>query len=451
VAYLKLREGAIDVSTAMPEPVPERVGRIALRDTAAQDRVIERDSSGRWRWVALTTILVLLAGATVILPAAQRFVSADRSVPVERLRLATVTRGDFVRDVAVRGRVVAAIKPTIYAPAAGVVTLAVEAGESVANGAELAIIDSPELAAELEQERATLQRLETELTRQSIDAKQQELENQQNIDMAEVAITAAERELRRAQASWDERIISLQDYEKARDDVSRARLEVEHARQNARLHSESLAFELQTRALERDRQRLVVEELERQVDELRILSPVGGVVGALAIEQKAQVMENQPLMTVVDLSAYEIEIQAPQEYGDDLGLGMPVEVSFGGRTYDARITAISPEVSENQVTGRVRFAGPVPEGLRQNQRVSARILLESRTDTLVVQRGPFLDSGNGRVAYVVEDGMAYRRPVETGAASIGVVEILAGLEEGQTIVISDLGQFQDAGVVLLSD
>ena len=130
---------------------------------------------------------------------------------------------------------------------------------------------------------------------------------------------------------------------------------------------------------------------------------------------------------------------------------MPVEVSFGGRTYDARITAISPEVSENQVTGRVRFAGPVPEGLRQNQRVSARILLESRTDTLVVQRGPFLDSGRGRVAYVVEDGMAYRRPVETGAASIGVVEILAGLEEGQTIVISDLGQFQDAGVVLLSD
>jgi HlyD family secretion protein len=130
---------------------------------------------------------------------------------------------------------------------------------------------------------------------------------------------------------------------------------------------------------------------------------------------------------------------------------MPVEISFGGREYPGRITAISPEVSDNQVTGRVRFADQVPDGLRQNQRVSARILLESRADTLVVERGPFLGSGRGRVAYVVEDGMAYRRPIETGAASIGVVEILTGLAEGQTIVISDLGQFRDAGTVLLSD
>jgi len=435
----------------MPEPAAHGPERIAMRDTAGQDRSIERGPDGRRRWFVVGVLLALVAGAAAVLPATQRFISADRSIPLERLRLATVARADFVRDVAVRGRVVAAVKPTIYAPAAGVVTLAAEAGDTVETGDMLATIDSPELSAELGQERATLQRMETELTRQSIYTKQQELEDQQTVDMAGVAIRAAERELRRAQASWDQQIISLQDYEKAKDDVSRARLEFEHATQNARLHSESLAFEIQTKALERDHQRLVVSELERRVGELEIISPVSGVVGALAVEQKAQVSDNQPLLTVVDLTAYEIEIQVPQEYGDDLGLGMSVEISFGGRDYPGRITAISPEVSENQVTGRVRFAERVPDGLRQNQRVSARILLESRPDTLVVQRGPFLDSGRGRVAYVVEDQMAYRRPIETGAASIGAVEILTGLTEGQTIVISDLGQFQEAETILLSD
>lgn len=436
----------------MPEPAVRTSERVAIRDTAGQDRTIER-AAGRRRWpvVAIVLVLLLAAGTATVAPVTKRFFAADRSVPIERLRLATVARADFVRDVAVRGRVVAAVKPTIYAPAAGVATLLVEAGDTVAAGAGLAVIASPELTAELGQERATLQRMETELTRQSISTKQQELEDQQTIDMAGVAIRAAERELRRAQASWDQQIISLQDYEKAKDDVARSRLEFEHATQNARLHSESLAFELQTKALERDRQRLVVAELERRVGALEIVSPVSGMVGALAVDQKAQVAENQPLMTVVDLTAYEIQIQVPQEYGDDLGLGMHTRISFGGRDYPGEITAISPEVSENQVTGRVRFADRVPDGLRQNQRVSARILLESRPDALVVQRGPFLDSGRGRVAYVVEEGMAYRRAIETGAASIGAVEILSGLDEGQTIVISDLGQFQKAETILLSD
>ncbi|MGB5590014.1 MAG: efflux transporter periplasmic adaptor subunit, partial [Gammaproteobacteria bacterium] len=90
-------------------------------------------------------------------------------------------------------------------------------------------------------------------------------------------------------------------------------------------------------------------------------------------------------------------------------------------------------------------------GLRQNQRVSARILLESRNNTLTVQRGPFFDSGNGRIVYVVEDGMAYRRDIQAGATSIADVEILAGLDEGQTIIISDLAQFEGAETVLLQN
>ena len=128
---------------------------------------------------------------------------------------------------------------------------------------------------------------------------------------------------------------------------------------------------------------------------------------------------------------------------------MPAQISFGGLTLPGTVTAISPEVIDNQVSGRVRFDDSPPAGLRQNQRVSARVLLESRTGTLKVQRGPFVDSGNGRIAYLVEGDLARRTNIRTGAASTGEVEILAGLQEGQTIVISDLAQFEGAETVLL--
>lgn len=434
--------------TAQLQPIRKTAG---IRDTAGQDRALDiRPAQRRRAWIAGILMAAAVLTTVVVWPAASRFVSAERSVARERLRFATVARSDFVRDVAVRGRVVAAVKPTLFAPADGSVTLEAQAGDTVRAGQVLARVDSPELNSRLDQERSTLERLATEITRQEIEKRKQELRNRQTVDLARVAIVAAERELKRAEVSWADRLISRQDFEAARDDLARARLEVAHAVENERLESESLAFDLQTRALERDRQRYVVQELERQVADLVVRSPVDGMVGDLLVDQKAAVNRNQPLMTVVDLTAYEVEIQAPQEYGDDLGPGTAAEIRFGQTNYAGELSSVSPEIKENQVTGRVRFAGDRPPGLRQNQRVSARLILDSRKDALVVQRGPFLDSGGGQVAYVVKGEVAHRRAIRIGAASIGAVEVLEGLDAGDTVVISDLAPFEGAETVLLT-
>jgi len=130
---------------------------------------------------------------------------------------------------------------------------------------------------------------------------------------------------------------------------------------------------------------------------------------------------------------------------------MAAEISYSGRSFAGVVTAVSPEVSNNQVTGRVRFADEPPAGLRQNQRVSVRIVLEASNDVLMVQRGSFFDTGGGRVAYVLNDGLAERRTIQIGASSISALEIVSGLEEGEQIVISSLAQFDGANTVYVTD
>jgi len=110
---------------------------------------------------------------------------------------------------------------------------------------------------------------------------------------------------------------------------------------------------------------------------------------------------------------------------------------------------VTPEVRDGQVEGRVSFAGGPPAGLRQNQRVSTRLILARENGVLKVPRGPFVEAGGGRWVYVVGDGMARRREVEIGAVSVGEVEIVKGLNEGDEIVLSDLSQLQGAETVLL--
>ncbi|MDJ0655003.1 MAG: HlyD family efflux transporter periplasmic adaptor subunit [Xanthomonadales bacterium] len=424
--------------------------RLKIADTSGQDVVLEPPGNTR-RWVlAGVGAVVLVVLLVLVVPWFQRWTQASISVPLDRLRLGTVERGDLVRDVSVQGRVVAAVSPTLFAPAAGTISLEVEAGAQVSEGQILARVDSPELTSQLEQERSTLDRLGIELERQRIEARQKLLDNQKNVDLAQVTLTAADREKRRADAARDIAAISEIDFEKAQDDLRNAQLAYDHSVQDAKLDEERLSFELKTRELQVERQRLLVDDLARQVDELAMRSPVNGIVGNLLVEQKSAVTRNQSVMAVVDLGVFEVEAQIPESYADDLGLGMPAEVQSGTAGYPASVVAVSPEIIQNQVTTRIRFQQQSPPGLRQNQRLTTRILLEEKPDVLMLPRGQFLDTGGGRVVYVVEDGLAKRRSIETGARSLASVEIVAGLAPGETVVLSSIDQFRGAETVLIT-
>ena len=427
--------------------------RLKIADTSAQDvQLAPKDKRKRYVVIAAGSLLVLFLVFWYAVPAVMRWSSATVSIPRDRLRIAEVVRGDLVRDVSVQGRVVAAVSPTLYAPAPGTITLKVEAGASVEKDQVLAEIYSPELENELREAQATLEEQSMNLERQRIEAKQQTLEKRKEADLANVALVAANREMRRAEDAHQRGVIPEIDYEKAKDELQNAQLAEKHASADADLFDERQRFELKASEIARDRQKLRVTELQRQVDELSIRSPVSGIVGDLLVDQRAAVTRDTPVMAVVDLSHFEIDAQIPESYADDLAIGMPAEIRLGDRVYEGQLVAVSPEIVSNQVRSRIRFVGDSPDNLRQNQRLTTRILLENRPDVLKLQRGQFLESGGGRVAYVLrDDDTAVRRSIETGARSLGAVEILSGLQEGDRVIISGIDQFGGAETVLITD
>ena len=394
----------------------------------------------------------MIAAVWMATPTVQRWANASVSVPIDRVRTATVQRGDLVRDVSVQGRVVAAVSPTLYASASGTITLEVDAGERVLEGQVLASVVSPELTNTLQQAESSFEQRKMELERQRIESRQLALEKRKAADLADIALVAAKSEKRRADEANRLGVIPEIDFEKAQDDLRNAELAYQHAVADADLFDERLAFELRASEFDVSRQELSVADLRRQVDDLAIKSPVSGIVGDLLVAQKEAVSRDTPVMAVVDLSRFEVDAQIPESYADDLVIGMSAEVLVGGERYLAQLVAVSPEIANNQVASRLRFIGDTPVNLRQNQRLTARVLLDEHNDVMLVQRGQFLDSGGGRIAYIVnDDGVARKRQIETGARSLGAVEIVAGLQPGDTIVISNLDAFRSAETVLLTD
>lgn len=422
-----------------------------ITDTSSQDVILERSSSSKKRWIyGLSAVVATTLIAFSVTPFVKRWSDSEASVSAEKIRISQVKRKDFIRDISVQGRVVAAVSPRLYSTAQGTITFHVDAGDAVTKNQVLATIDSPTLTNELKQEESTLQQLSLELDRIKIQSKKQALENQKTVDLAKVSLNAADREKRRADRAFESKSISQIDFEKAQDDLENAQLLHQHAVSDAKLNLESLAFEVSTAELQLERQKLLVEELARKVDELQLRSPVDGIVGNLAVQQKNQVSANQAILSIVDLSEFELELQIPESYADDLAIGMQAQVTLNGDIQEATLVTISPEIQNNLVTGRVRFPEQSPLGLRQNQRLTTRIILESKPDVLTLPRGQYLQTGNGRFVFKIEDGVAYKTTIEVGARSVSEIEIVSGLVEGDSIIISNIDTISHASNVLIT-
>jgi HlyD family secretion protein len=420
-----------------------------IRDTSHQDAVLAPPAGQRFKRRALWVggVAGLVAVSAMLLSAWR---SSEHSVSAARLRIAEVGRGTLVRDASVNGRVVAAVSPTLYSTAPATVNLKVAAGDTVKKDQVLAVLESPDLSDALKRERSSYEQLKAEVARQHILARKQKLAAQKEADTAEIERLSAQRTLERYESVAQVGVIAKIDYQKAKDALQSAEIRARHAAQAAALEGDDVALALKTKLNELERQSLSLGEAQRRVDELSVRAPVDGFIGTLNVQNRMVVAANAPLMTLVDLSKLEVELEVPETYVADMGLGMHAEIQLPSGVATGKLSALSPEVVKNQVLARVRFDGAQPKGLRQSQRVTARLLIEEKPNVVMLPRGPFVESEGGRFAYVVKSGIATRTPIRMGATSISSVEILSGLKPGDKVVVAGTDTFENASRVSIN-
>jgi HlyD family secretion protein len=423
---------------------------VVIRDTSATDRPLTKPAISRSVRRYLPLAVLAIAAIVGIAYVARNWLAADKAVDRSRLRIAAVTRGTLVRDVIADGRVVAANSPTLYAIAAGSVDFHVRPGDKVTTGQLLATVASPELQSRLTQEQATLAGLEASVGRANLDVEHGRATGNKLVAQAEIDRQSAAREVEINRQMFERGVIPELELRRSEDGLKKAEIALKHAHTEAALQGKELGFDLNTRKQTLDRQREIVRDLQRQVAALEIKSPVDGQVGQLLVAQRATVAANTGVLSVVDLGAFELEIKVPDSFARDVAMGMNAEIRSGTQMFVGRVRSVSPEVIDGNVATRIEFGEQRPAGLRQNQRLTARILIEEKPNVLKVERGPFVEAGAGNSVYVVDGDFAERRAVKVGAVALDAVELI-GVHEGDQIVISGTDVFGDAQRVRIAN
>jgi HlyD family secretion protein len=387
-----------------------------------------------------------------IQPSLTQWYSSIPSVETDTLTIASVFRGDLIRDVAVSGKAVAAKAPQLYSSEMGQITLLAKPGEAVSQNQLVATLESPELDALIRQQESTLEQLSINANRGELADKEAQLDLESNMNAAQSSLNVAKRERQRAEIAYTKKIISEVDWMKSQDQLSDAERFYQHAKKRVELAKERLTFEKQHRQFLVKKQQLILNELKRRHEALDIKAPVTGIVGNWLVAQKNSISANTAIMTIVDLSEYEAELSVPEFYADDLGLGLTVAMQISGVDITGEIIAISPEIKGNQVKVRAKLISKSSIQLRQNQRINARIEFEKKRDVLMLKRGAFLGSLAGEFAFKkFDDNTAKKIAITTGASSVDYIELTSGVTEGDQIIISDYQQFNNTEQINITE
>lgn len=187
----------------------------------------------------------------------------------------------------------------------------------------------------------------------------------------------------------------------------------------------------------------------------KIRAPIAGVVSSREIKIGRHINVNDPIFRITDTSKLVAYLKIPQTELAKFSAGHQVSIVVDAMPeimFAATIARISPTIDSRNGTFRATAYVDNADGeLAPGMFGRFDIAYEKHADALVIPAAALVEEDNESVVYVVQDGAAVRRAVETGIETDGIIEILAGLVEGEQIVVTGHVGLRDGSRVLASN
>ncbi len=185
-------------------------------------------------------------------------------------------------------------------------------------------------------------------------------------------------------------------------------------------------------------------EIRRQLESLDCRAGREGVVTWVKEEIGASIHAGDVVARVADLQSYRVEATISDIHAATLTVGMPARVRINGLTIPGEIETVYPAVENGTARLTIHLKDSSNRVFRPNLRVDVSLVTHDRDSVLIVRRGPFV---NGEGVYVIRGDIAQMTPIRIGLLSFDEVEIAAGLQEGDEIIISDMSEFKHLGKI----
>ena len=398
----------------------------------------------RHRSIAVAVVAVVLVAAVLFF--VLRLKPAVPSVERSSIWTDTVKRGPLVRQVRGPGSLVPREDRIRLIPAeteATVIRIRVLPGAKVTADTILMDLADPTLQQQLLD--AQLQLKGALADYQNTQAK---LQSDLMTQKAGAATVGADQQQASLQAQTDKSLYDLgvisgltysaskgkSDELKQRDDLERQRL---------KLNGAAITTQLAVAQTKVDQAKAILSLKQKQLDALSVRAGIDGVLVDLPHQVGEHVDPGITLAKVVQPDQLKASLKIAETQARDIQIGQPAEIDTHNGVIPGKVTRIDPAVQNGTVTVDVELAGALPQGARPDLSVDGTIDLDRMADVLYVGR-PALGNENSttNLFRLSADGTsAVRVPVKVGRASVNSIQVLEGLQPGDTVILSDMSRW----------
>jgi multidrug resistance efflux pump len=187
----------------------------------------------------------------------------------------------------------------------------------------------------------------------------------------------------------------------------------------------------------------IYELKKQQLDALKVRAGIAGVLTSLPLAVGQHVTMGTMLAEVEQPGQLKAQLKIPETQARDIELGQPASIDTHNGIADGTVTRIDPAVVNGTVTVDVKLVGKIPDGARKDLSVDGVIDLERLKDVLYVGRPAFGNEESTISLFRMDpDGKgAVRVPVKVGRASVNAIQVMQGLHEGDTVILSDMSRY----------
>jgi RND family efflux transporter MFP subunit len=254
-------------------------------------------------------------------------------------------------------------------------------------------------------------------------------------------------------ALYDLGVISGLAYSKSKNTADQLADQHQLSRQQLEVNQKAIKVQLASAQTRIDQAKALLDLYQRQAQALEVRAGISGAVAPLAtpLQVGQHVTAGTSVAEVIQLDKLKAALQIAETQARDIQIGQLASIDTHNGIIPGHVTRIDPSVVNGTRTVDVSLDSPLPPGAVPQLSVDGTIDLERMTDVLYMGR-PALGNENSTLSIfkIDPDGKgATRVPVKVGRASVNSIQVLEGLKEGDTVILSDMSRWDNVDRIRL--
>ena len=387
---------------------------------------------------AIAIVAVCLIAGFLVSARVRASAPGTSGEPLPRAAVAVVKRGEISNNFSIAGEFLPYQEVELHAKVAGYIRkINVDIGDHVHAGQVLAVLEVPELAAQVEGADAGIRHSQDEIVRAEKEVARDEASH--------AALHAAYKRLKQA-AEARPGLVAEQELDDSQAKDMAAEAQVEAAKS----------------ALSAARQQLDVSkasqvQVSAMSDYSRIIAPFDGVItwrysdtGAL-VQAGTSAGNAQPVVKIAQVNVLRLRIPVPESLASSVHIGEPADISVQatGQRFTGKVTRCTDALDRSTRTEQVEIDVPNEKThLDPGMYADVTLQVQKRSDALIVPVQAVNSSNNKSSVLVVgNNNRVEEREVRTGLEDPGSVEVISGLRAGERVIVANLGSFRPGELV----